>query len=318
MSPGSSRRCRESLAAWLPATHERGLVGASVFRVIAGLVILYEYLINYHQRGYLYGPSGVWPYAETLRQASEEQAFSLYALVPSPLFFELVFHLGLLVTTLWVVGLGTRWMTVLTAVWFWSLHQRNPVLWDGGDNIIQIVLVYAVFANLGAYFSLDAERKRGRLEATGTGHQMKALLHNAAMLAVAVQLCLLYGTAGLYKVQGEAWRNGTAIYYIFRVGDFSWPGRSDFLRNNAYAVTALTYGTVALQLSFPFMFFSSRRARRVALASTALFHLGTAVLMGLVTFAAFMISIELSLVSDQDYRAVASWAGRLWRRRTRE
>jgi hypothetical protein len=83
-------------------------------------------------------------------------------------------------------------------------------------------------------------------------------------------------------------------------------------------VTALTYGTVALQLSFPFMFFSSRRARRVALASTALFHLGTAVLMGLVTFAAFMISIELSLVSDRDYRAVASWAGRLWRRRTRE
>jgi hypothetical protein len=209
-------------------------------------------------------------------------------------------------------------MTVLTAVWFWSLHQRNPVLWDGGDNIIQIVLVYAVFANLGAYFSLDAERKRGSLKAAGPGHQMKALLHNAAMLAIAVQLCLLYGTAGLYKIQGEAWQNGTAIYYIFRVGDFAWPGRTDFLRNNPYAVTALTYGTVALQLSFPFMFFSSRRARRAALASTALFHLGTAVLMGLVTFAAFMFSIELSLVSDRDYRSVASWAGRLGRRRTHE
>ena len=95
------------------------------------------------------------------------------------------------------LGEPRREVAVLTAVWFWSLHQRNPVLWDGGDNIIQ-------------------------------------------------------------------------------------------------------------------------SARRVALASTALFHLGTAVLMGLVTFAAFMISLELSLVSDRDYRTVASWAGRLGRRRTRE
>ncbi|WP_437586173.1 HTTM domain-containing protein [Sorangium sp. So ce1000] len=293
------------------ASRERCLIGASLFRIVAGLTILHLYLANYFQRHYLYGPEGVWPFSRTLEEAHNTGAFSIYVLSRSPLYFEVVFHLGILFTALWVVGFRTRLMSLLTYVWLWSLHQRNLVLLDGGDNIVRLALLYGIFAELGAYFSLDADRLRAQRERGGDLARIKGMLHNAAILACAVQVCLVYGVAGLYKVQGELWQNGTALYYITRVGEFTWPGHSAILSRSVAVVTALTYATVAFQLSFPFLFVLNRHTRRLALAGALLFHSGIAIMMGLGTFAAFMISVELALIADAEYRAIGAFARRL-------
>ncbi|KYF75164.1 HTTM domain-containing protein [Sorangium sp. So ce394] len=293
------------------ASRERCLIGASLFRIVAGLTILHLYLANYYQRHYLYGPEGVWPFARSLEEARSAGAFSIYVLSRSPLYFEVVFHLGVLFAALWVVGFRTRLMSLLTYVGLWSLHQRNPVLLDGGDNVVRLALLYGIFAELGAHFSLDADRLRAQRERGGEVQRLKAMVHNAAILACAVQVCLVYGVAGLYKVQGELWQNGTALYYITRVGEFTWPGHSEGLYHSVALVTALTYATVAFQLGFPFLFALNRHTRRLALAGAFLFHAGIAVMMGLGTFAAFMISVELALVSDAEYRAIGALSRRL-------
>ena len=67
------------------ASRERLLVGASLFRIGAGLTILYQCLINYRQRNYLYGPDGVYPFDLFLRGLHESGSFSLYAISTSPL-----------------------------------------------------------------------------------------------------------------------------------------------------------------------------------------------------------------------------------------
>ncbi|WP_437944930.1 HTTM domain-containing protein [Sorangium sp. So ce296] len=293
------------------ASRERCLIGASLFRIVAGLTILHLYLANYYQRHYLYGPEGVWPFARSLEESRSAGAFSIYVLSRSPLYFEVVFHLGVLFAALWVVGFRTRLMSLLTYVGLWSLHQRNPVLLDGGDNVVRLALLYGIFAELGAHFSLDADRLRAQRERGGEIERLKAMVHNAAILACAVQVCLVYGVAGLYKVQGELWQNGTALYYITRVGEFTWPGHSEGLYHSVALVTALTYATVAFQLGFPFLFALNRHTRRLALAGAFLFHAGIAVMMGLGTFAAFMISVELALVSDAEYRAIGALSRRL-------
>jgi predicted DCC family thiol-disulfide oxidoreductase YuxK len=285
------------------ASHERLLIGTSLFRIGAGLTILYQCLINYRQRHYLYGPDGVYPWDTFVHRLGESGSFSLYALSPSPLLFELLFHLGLVVTFAWVLGWHTRLMTLFTYVVLWSLHERNPLLWDGGDNLLHLVLVYALFANLGAYFSLDAERLRAERLARPWHARALAMLHNAAMLAVALQVCLVYAVAGLYKVQGEMWQSGTALYYIMRVDEFSWPGYSELIYRNGLLVAALSYATVAFQVSFTFLFLLNRRTRLLALASGISFHLGIGIFMGLVTFSALLISVELALISDREYGA---------------
>jgi hypothetical protein len=284
------------------AGRPRSLIGASVFRVIAALAILYQYLSCYHQRHYLFGPRGAWPFASPVEQATGEGGLSLYLLSPSPVVFELIFHAGIVVTALFLLGWHTRAMTLLTLVLFWSLHQRNPMVGDGGDNLVTIILIYGVFAKLGAHFSLDASRAQPARGATW--QRLEGMLHNAAMLASAVQLCLMYGLAGLYKVQGQMWQSGTAIYYVLRNAEYGWPGIAERVYQDAWLVNALTYATVAFQVSFPFFLFLNRHTRRLALLGGIMFHVGIATFMGLVTFAAFMVSVDLMFVTDGEYRAL--------------
>lgn len=302
---------------WLRAVASIGAdrysIGASAFRIGAAGTILYQYLANYSQRHYLYGPDGIWPRAEMIRQSAEEHAFSLYALSDAYWFFEVIYHLGILFTTLLMLGWHTRTMTVLTFVWLWSLHQSNPLLWDGGDNFIQIALVYAIFAKLGTHVSLDALFASTRANSSGGSarHQVVTMLHNTAVLAIAIQICFVYAVAGLSKIQGETWQNGTAIYYIMRTGDFSLPGISEHIYRNAVLISVFTHSTALFQIAFPFLFFLNRHTRRLALLGALVFHVGTAALMGLVTFASFMISAELALISDTEYRSIAAWCRRV-------
>lgn len=48
-----------------------------------------------------------------------------------------------------------------------------------------------------------------------------SMVHNAAMLTIAAQVCLIYATAGWYKVQGSRWQEGSALHYALNDG----PGR---------------------------------------------------------------------------------------------
>lgn len=286
------------------ASVERMLIGASVFRIVAGLTILYQYLINYFDRYYLYGPNAAWSFDAFRDYLRESGSFSLYAFSEHRLYFDLLYHLGLVVTTFWVVGWHTRLMTFLTCVFFWSLHERTPILWDGGDNLLQIVLIYACFAHLGAHLSFDAERVRMRRAHDNAIRWPGAMLHNAAMLAIAIQLSLLYLVSGLAKVQGEMWQSGTALYYVLRTGEFGWPGYAELIYLNVPLMVALTYLTVAFQVSFPFLFWLNRYTRLMALAAGCMFHLGIAAMMGLITFSLFMIAVELMLITDREYRSV--------------
>jgi predicted DCC family thiol-disulfide oxidoreductase YuxK len=299
-------------------SQDRLLIGASVFRILAGMTILYQYLINYHQRHYLFGPEAAWPYDVFAARIQQSGSFSLYAINPSLPWFEFVFHLGIIVTTLWVIGWRTRLMTVLAYAFYWSAQERTPVLWDGGDNIMSLVFIYAFFANLGAHFSFDAARLRRARERGGLLQKALSMTHNAALLAFALQLCLLYGVSGLYKVQGEMWQNGTALYYIMRVDEFNWRGVSELVYTNAFLMTAGTYATVAFQVAFPFLFFMNRYTRLFALAMGFGFHLSIGAFMGLVTFSAFMISVELALITDNEYRSfrrrLSNFFGRLAQR----
>lgn len=293
---------------------ERFSIGASVFRIIAGVGILYQYLVNYEQRRYLFGPNGVMPFDAFAGDVGE--GFSLYRFAHSTAGFELLFHLGLVVAILFVVGWRTRLMTALNYVFWVSLHRRFNLLWDGGDNVMQLVLVYALFADLGAHWSLDAARRRVR-SLDREWARLRAIAHNAAILAFAIQISLVYGVAGLTKVQGETWRNGTALYYALRAGEFTLPGYSDYIYGSSTLLLLLAYATVAFQVSFPFLLFLNRRTRTLVVVAGLAFHLGIAFFMGLVTFAIFLIAVDLTLIGDDEYRFVFALAEQIARRARR-
>lgn len=283
-------------------TRPRGLRGLAIFRVVSGVALLYQALINYAQRHVLWGPDGVWA-QEDWHAWIHPADFNLFALHGSSAWFELIYHMVIFVTLLWTFGVATRFTTVAMWLLTWSLHDRNIFVVTGGNNLVQILLVYAMFADLSG-------GRQTRADAGKWWAPYAGLLHNAAYLAIIVQVCLVYFTAGIWKVHGDRWFFGTALYYALRAPEFVLPGVSALVYENATLVVLLTYATWLFQLAFPFALCMRREIRVLTLAVALAFHVSIAVVMGLVVFALLMIAADLALLSDSDY----AWLDRLWSR----
>lgn len=118
------------------------------------------------------------------------------------------------------------------------------------------------------------------------------LAHNATLVVIMAEVCLIYATAGWYKIQGSRWQDGTALYYPLKLDYFTpWPALSDFLAANGLMVMVLTYGTVAVQVAFPFTLFN-RRIKNVLLVAMICEHVGIAVVLGLPFFSMAMIAAD--------------------------
>ncbi|MFD0371019.1 HTTM domain-containing protein [Streptomyces sp. NPDC059071] len=118
------------------------------------------------------------------------------------------------------------------------------------------------------------------------------LAHNATLVVIMAEVCLIYATAGWYKVQGSRWQDGTALYFPLKLDYFSpWPALSDLLGSSGVMVLLLTYGTVIVQVAFPFTLFN-RKVKNVLLAAMMLEHAGIALLLGLPFFSMAMIAAD--------------------------
>lgn len=280
---------------------ERWLVGASVTRVMLGSWAIYYYLLHYPVHGLLWGPGGVWPYEKFLESAL---FFNPLRFSASPLFFEVTYHGAIVIAIAYTLGAWTRLAGILHWVMIWSLQERNVFLGDGGDNIMRIALLFLTLVDAGRYFSIDALRCRGA-SPDSVGSHVRAVAHTFGVFLVVAQLAMLYASTGLYKVMGEVWQNGTALYYILRVDEFSWPGVAEFVYRNPYLVVFGTYGTVLFEVAFlPALF--NRWTRYLAMVAGLIFQTGIALFMGLITFSWSMLSLYPLLLSDGEYRDLAA------------
>ncbi|MEW2137307.1 HTTM domain-containing protein [Streptomyces sp. NPDC005409] len=148
----------------------------------------------------------------------------------------------------------------------------------------------AVWVGCGLWWMAD------RYEPAGQGRALldvlANVLHNAGMLVIMAEVCLIYATAGWYKIQGSRWQDGTALYYPLGLDYFTpWPALSALLAGSGTLVMLLSYGTVAVQVAFPFTLFN-RRIKNVLLGVMMLEHAGIAVLLGLPFFSLAMIAAD--------------------------
>ncbi|MDW4904720.1 HTTM domain-containing protein [Streptomyces sp. ADMS] len=136
------------------------------------------------------------------------------------------------------------------------------------------------------------------------------LVHNAALFVIMAEACLIYATAGWYKIQGSRWQDGTAVYYPLHLDYFSpWPALSDLLSSSGTMVMLVTYGTVIVQVAFPFTLLN-RRAKNVLLAVMMTEHAVIAVVLGLPFFSLAMIAADAVFLPASFLRRLGEGAAR--------
>ncbi|MFE6054677.1 HTTM domain-containing protein [Kitasatospora sp. NPDC056446] len=151
-------------------------------------------------------------------------------------------------------------------------------------------LFWGLWAVAGLWWLLGRLRPDG--EPRAVLDALANMVHNCAMLVIAVEVVLIYATAGWYKVQGSRWQDGTALYYPLHLDYFTpWPGLSALVGSMLLPVFLISYGTVIAQVAFPFTLLD-RRVKNALLAVMMLEHAGIAVVLGLPVFSLAMIAAD--------------------------
>ncbi|MEU5631124.1 HTTM domain-containing protein [Streptomyces rishiriensis] len=169
-------------------------------------------------------------------------------------------------------------------------------------------LLWAAWCAQGLWWAVGRLRKSAEprilLDVIGN------VLHNGALVVIMVEACLIYATAGWYKIQGSRWQDGTAVYYPLHLDYFSpWPMLADLLSASGTMVMIVTYGTVIVQVAFPFTL-SNRRLKNVLLAVMMLEHSVIAVVLGLPFFSLAMIATDAVFLPTPFLHRLGGWAAR--------
>lgn len=165
----------------------------------------------------------------------------------------------------------------------------------GGFTVGWALFYWGLWAVHGLWWSVQRAAARGGAavrEMRDVCDILANLVHNGVLLVIMIEVCLVYSTAGWFKIQGTRWQDGTAVYYPMNLDYFTpWPDLSHLLAANGVMVFLVTYGTVATQVAFPFTLLN-RRAKNVLLAFMIAEHVSIAVLLGLPFFSLAMIAAD--------------------------
>lgn len=121
---------------------------------------------------------------------------------------------------LMILGVKTRFTTILSFILVEFIYRYSPVFYTGGDTVVRVFLFLGCFANWGQAYSVDTWlQRRDRILAGAS--QLPGLRKIAVWPArlMMLQLCCIYCATGLLK-NGSTWAKGTALYYAMNLDHF--------------------------------------------------------------------------------------------------
>ncbi|HDR7379644.1 MULTISPECIES: HTTM domain-containing protein [Bacillus] len=265
------------------------LIGASILRIAIGIHIAFTYLVYFTKRHEIWGPNSFY-----LLDYTKGKFLSLYSFNDSILYFEILYFLGIIINTLYLLGVKTRVVGVLNYIMIYSLYARNPLALDGGNNILIIILFYLMFAEVNRYFSISKGKNTD-------SNKFSNMFHNCAIFMCLFQVCILYFFSGFAKSQGHMWYNGTALYYILHVDEFTQPFLAQFIINSPVLLTLGAYSAIITQLFFPLCVFNKYLKIPILLGSIS-FHFVIIIMMGLIQFGLIMIALDILFLTDKEHK----------------
>jgi hypothetical protein len=161
-------------------------------------------------------------------------------------------------------ALGLGMAAIVSISWF----LRTPQGQDGSDQIFLLVAVA-----LACAYGFDS-----------------ATMYAVASLFISLQLTICYVTAGLSKLISREWRSGVAITHVFRTYNYGSPWIFKLASGNKSIALSIAWFVIGFELLFPIVFLTPAPAKIALLTVPLIFHLGTAIFMGLNLFLVSFLS----------------------------
>ena len=137
---------------WLFSVDLRSL---ALVRVLIGAILLFDLMIRGADFVTWLTDDGVLPRA-TVMERMDDYRWSLYNISGHWLWVLAIQCIAGLAALALVLGYRTRWAVVISFVMLISLHNRAPLVLQGGDNLLLLVLFWMCFLPIGQRYSIDA------------------------------------------------------------------------------------------------------------------------------------------------------------------
>ena len=110
-----------------------------------------------------------------------------------------------------LLGYKTRATTIVSWFLLVSLHCRNPLVLNGGDELFRALMFWSIFLPWGSRFAMDRRDRE-------PGHTL-----SIATVAFVLQIAVVFLLAGARKTGLEWTREGTAIFFALSSHDYRGP-----------------------------------------------------------------------------------------------
>jgi hypothetical protein len=143
--------------------------------------------------------------------------------------------------------------------------------------------LFLAISPCGAALSLDQVRRTGKFWSAQQRPQWPVRL-------MQVQLSLIYLASAQAKLNGNAWPQGTAVSYALRLPDMLLLPTPHWLTNSTLLMNAVTWSTLAIELSVGILVWN-RRLRPWVLAAGVVMHtmMMITIAVGFFTLAVFVL-----------------------------
>ena len=221
----------------------------ALFRVTLALVLLYDLWVRAADMSAFYVDSGVLPRSAQVEIYSGLPAlFSLHLMNGSFAAQWMLFALEALAALALLVGYRTFWATLVSWMLLLSLHNRNPMVLQGGDVVLRVMLFWSLFLPLGARASLDRWLVAPNSDAPPDLPDKPWV--STATLAALLQICFIYWFAAALKTDAS-WRSeGSAVGFALSIDQLARPLGHALLSYPAL-MRGLTFATLLIEALGP-------------------------------------------------------------------
>lgn len=267
--------------------HTLGLV-----RILAGAMMFYTHLVWTLDLDAFFGSQSWLDHAAVAALQADGSAWSPLWLCEPRVVLPVVHLTALIVFACLSLGIWTKTSSILSFVLVVSYAQRAPLAMFGLDQINALLALYLAIGPAGDALSVD--RWRARHWSVVEPHAPPSVGANISIRLIQLHLCVIYLFAGLSKLQGPAWWNGSALWYAFanleyQSLDMTWTAHHPWLVN-LMSHTVLVWEISYVALVWP------RLTRPLVLAMAVPLHMGIAMCLGMSTFGLVMLIANVAFV----------------------
>ncbi|WP_068142082.1 HTTM domain-containing protein [Roseimaritima ulvae] len=243
-------------------------------------------------------------HVDTARTLSQGPSWALFFWLPAtPTMVKVCLAILGIQSLCLLLGIGSRFQAACIFLWLVSFQSRNSLIADREDDVFRVFAFCLMFMPLDHAWSLGKrwwpQLYRRLTREANAGPTAAAVRDQAAawgLRLLQIHLTLMYLSAAASKWLGVAWRDGSALFYVYQMDNLFGRGPlPEMITQSDHLIRLATWSVLVVETALPFALWY-RRTRVAAVVLGIGLHLSIEYTMHLFLFQWIMVISLLSFI----------------------